>query len=319
MQERMDFKQMERSGYMIISVLIGSRNRASILKRCLKSVFLQGYTEIEILVLDDGSHNPIEYEQLIKSFGDPRIKLFHSSKPLGVSGSRNELIKRARGEILFIIDDDAFFEEKNALSLVLDVFRSHPEVGIIACRIENHGLKKEDYRVPFRRISLKRSPWRVNTSCYSSYFLGGAHAILRQVILDCGLYNSDLFFGEEELDLSYRAISYGWKIYYEAAILIHHVPRPSEVDNADCRGDELFHHVKNRIYLAYRYLPARYIPSYLGLWMFKYLVYAIKDRTLTKYISGVLKGIIWLSRIQREPLKSDSVKYLRDNFGRLWY
>jgi GT2 family glycosyltransferase len=302
---------------MKVSVLIGSRNRAQVLKRCLKSVLLQNYADFEVMILDD-SDNPKEYEKIVESLDDPRIRILPSLTPLGVSGSRNELMKKANGEILFVIDDDAFFEDGNAFCMALEVFESHPNVGIIACRVENHGFSTKRYSVPFSRISLNRDPTLLGTNHYSSYFLGTAHAIRKQLIMDCGFYNSELFFGEEELDLSYRAIARGWKIYYQPEILVHHVPQ-SSVINGGGQANELYHHVKNRFYLAYRYLPGYYIPLYLGIWLFRYLLHAIRAKAISKYISGLAAGIRWLPRIHRDPLGSEALRYLRENFGRLWY
>lgn len=304
---------------MKVSVLIGSRNRASVLERCLKSIILQDILDVEVIVLDDGSNAPKEYDNLVKSFNNPHIQLFHSAKPLGVSGSRNKLMDIANGDILFIIDDDAFFHGTDSLSLVLETFSINPDVGIVATKIKNHSLAKEDYRVPFSVRSLRKDPSLIDTGRYSSYFLGGAHAIRKEMIEDCSFYNPELFFGEEELDLSYRAISHGWKIYYEPRILVHHVPQPSVVDKGNKTGEELFHHVKNRFYLAYRYLPARYLPSYLGVWLVKYLFDSIEMNALPNFIEGIVEGIGWLRRIKRDPLKPESIRYFRENLGRLWY
>ena len=303
---------------MMISILIGSRNRAHVLECCLKSVFLQDYSSFEVLILED-SDDPKEYEHLIESFSDPRLRLIHSLKPLGVSGSRNKLMEYAKGDILFFIDDDAFLDKNNTLSLVIEIFMSRPEVGILAFKVKNHGYVEREYNVPFSSRALKQEPQLIEQNRYVGYFLGTAHAIRKEVIEECGVYNNELFFGEEELDLSYCVISQGWKIYYDPRILVHHVPQPSVLDNENKKRGELYHHVKNRFYLAFRYLPAFYIPSYLGLWIFRYFVDSVKAKAIREYSAGLIKGVCWCCKIRREPLKPESVKYLKENFGRLWY
>lgn len=303
---------------MTASILIGSRNRVHVLERCLKSLQLQDHSDIEVLVLDD-SEDPQEYNRLFKTIADPRFQLIHSPRQLGVSGSRNKLMEKANGDIYFFIDDDAYFNEKNAISLALDIFSAQPKVGILTFKIQNHGLVEREYNVPFNVRAIRQKPQLLEQSRFVGYFLGTAHAIRRDLIKECGSYNNELFFGEEELDLSYLAISFGWKIYYESKILVHHVPQPSVIDKCGHKGEELFHHIKNRFYLAYRYLPACYIPSYLGFWLVKYFVDSIRMASIRNYISGLTTGLLWLPRVQRNPLKSNAVEYLQENFGRLWY
>jgi len=303
---------------MKISILIGSRNRINALERCLKSVMLQDYSDIEVLVLDD-SDNQNEYKKLFRTIKDPRFQLFHSPRPLGVSGSRNSLMEKAKGDIYFFIDDDAYFDEKDSLTITLESFLAQPRVGILAFKIQNHGESEREYNVPFNTGTLKRNPQLIGQSRFVAYFLGTAHAIRKDVIKECGLYNNALFFGEEELDLSYRAISHGWEIYYESNVLVHHMPQPSVIGKGNCMGEELFHHVKNRFYLAFSYLPARFIPLYLGIWTSKYLLDAIQIGAFKFYIKGIIKGLFWLRIIRRDALKPEAIEYLRENFGRLWY
>lgn len=303
---------------MKISILIGSRNRAHILEPCLASILAQSYIDFEVIVLDDASENPTAYQATLAKFRDPRIHLMRSERPLGVSGSRNLLMQEATGDIFFVIDDDAYIEHKSSLSRIVDIFEVKQDVGIVACKVQNHGVVERPYNVPFSQKILRRDPTVIEKGQYVGYFVGTAHAIRREVIDMCGSYNASLFFGEEELDLSYRAISKGWRIWYEPSILVHHVPQPSVVGKG--RGDdELLHHVKNRFYLAWRYLPARYIAFYLAVWLGKYFCDAAKKGFLGAYFRGLVLGIRVLRNTPREPLRKEAVRYLKMNFGRLWY
>lgn len=44
-----------------ISVLIGTRNRPEVVRRCIDSVMLQDYESLEVIVLDDASSPPMSY------------------------------------------------------------------------------------------------------------------------------------------------------------------------------------------------------------------------------------------------------------------
>jgi len=301
-----------------ISILIGSRNRANILRHCLKSLLSQDYEEFEIIILDDASEESKAYVNVINEFGDQRIRLMRSEKPLGVSGSRNVLMQHASGDAFFIIDDDAYLCNNDSLSKIAEIFGVKNEIGIIACKILNQGVVDKTYVVPFSQRELKKNPNIVDKGQYVGYFLGGAHAIHKNVIKMCGGYDSMLFFGEEELDLSYRAISLGWKIWYEPSIFVYHKAQAS-VLGREGEFEELYHHVKNRFYLAWRYLPGQYGIPYIGLWMGKYFYNAIREGSFGSYFGGILAGLHLLIRTPREPLDRQSINYLKNNFGRLWY
>ncbi len=305
---------------MKVSVLIGSRNRPHVLKRCLESVLSQTYPDLEIVVLDDASDQVDLCQTLMEHFNDARLRCLRSDTQLGVAGGRNRLIAEATGDILCFIDDDAYFDNPTAIARFVDVFRSNQKIGIVACKVLDHRSGHVDLLVPFPRRWRNRIPGITERAQYVSYYIGGHHAIRREVIEHCGAYAKDLMFGEEELDLSYRVIDAGYYIYYEPAIVVHHHPQASVVAaHGKGHSRELYHHVRNRLYLAYRYLPAKYIPSYLGIWLIRYFIDGIRDNTLGAFFAGLYDGILQLRKYQRNPISTKAQDYLQQHYGRLWY
>lgn len=305
---------------MKVSVLIGSRNRLSVLIRCLESVLCQNYSDLEILVLDDASDEVDLCQELMERFSDPRLRCLRSDVQLGVAGGRNRLMAEATGDILYTIDDDACLANRDAITCLVNVFRSDEKIGIVACKIVDHRSEGTDLLVPFPRRLRRRKPGITEQAQYVSYYLGGCHAIRREVLEHCGMYADDLVFGEEELDLSYRVVSAGYRIYYEPAIVVHHYPQPSVVAKGK-RGDvkELYHHIQNRLYLAYRYLPTRYVPVYLTIWLGRYLIESIRRGTINTFFAGLFDGILRLKKYKRTPINAQALRYLREHYGRLWY
>ena len=305
---------------MKVSVLIGSRNRPHVLSRCLESVLSQDYSDFEVLVLDDASDEVDLCRALMERFNDPRLRCLRSDIQLGVAGGRNRLMSEATGDILCIIDDDAYFEDSSAISHFVKAFCSDESIGIVACKVVDHRRGNSNLLVPFPRRWRQRKPDIVERAQYVSYYLGGCHAIRREVIERCGMYATELMFGEEELDLSYRVVAAGYRIYYEPAIVVHHYPQASVLAK-DKQGDakELYYHIQNRFYLAYKYLPLRYVPVYLGIWLGQYLVKAVQNRTPGAFFVGIRDGILRLKKYRRTPLDEQAQRYLREHYGRLWY
>ncbi len=103
----------------LVSILIPARNEAENIKRCVRSLLKQDYTNIEILVLDDNSND--NTGQVVKEIEkkDSRVKLVNG-KPLksgwlGKSYACYQLSKYAKGKYLIFTDADTL-HFKNSIS-----------------------------------------------------------------------------------------------------------------------------------------------------------------------------------------------------------
>lgn len=114
----------------MISVVIPTHNRADLLPRAIKSVQHQTWTDLEIIVVSDGSEDDTKavVEALAKE--DPRIKFVEYFPARGGNIARNTGIEHAVGEIVaFLDDDDEFVPEK--LEQQMAVMESDPEIGLV--------------------------------------------------------------------------------------------------------------------------------------------------------------------------------------------
>jgi len=303
---------------MKVSILIGSRDRPKALIRCLESVMKQDYRPMEVLVLDDNSNGYQLNELLASTFQDPRLRYFRTHTSLGVAGGRNFLMQQAEGDIFCTLDDDAYFSDSRCVSCFVEAFDRHSQVGILAFKIIDHRAGREDLIVPFSRWWRKRRPHLTEKPQLVSYYLGGCHAIHRRVIEQCGGYQDAFVFGLEELDLSYRAIEAGFGIMYFPSVVVHHCPELSAMEQQE-RHRRLYYYVRNRLFLAYKYLPLIYVPIYLGIWLSALSLSALKQLAFMEFLGGLVVGLRELKKLKRTPLSQQAVRYLKAHYGRLWY
>jgi len=94
----------------LISVIIPVYNVEKYLKRCVDSVINQTYTNLEIILVDDGS--PDECGKICDEYAaiDNRIKVIHKENG-GLSSARNAGIDIATGIYFSFIDSDDFVSE----------------------------------------------------------------------------------------------------------------------------------------------------------------------------------------------------------------
>ena len=139
-----------------ISVIIPIYNVEKYLKRCIESIIKQTYSNLEIILVDDGSPDGCakicdEYKNK-----DERIVVIHK-KNGGLSDARNAGLKVATGEIISYIDSDDYvdldmyekmtkaMEEKNADIVVcgtnIDYEDGHTKV---KCEKEEKSFNREE-------------------------------------------------------------------------------------------------------------------------------------------------------------------------------
>ena len=91
---------------MMISVILPVRNGdIKLIKQAVDSVLAQTYSNLELLLVDDGSERDFAKELDGIAGADKRIRIFHI-EPSGVSAARNYAIKEAKGDVITFIDGD---------------------------------------------------------------------------------------------------------------------------------------------------------------------------------------------------------------------
>jgi glycosyltransferase involved in cell wall biosynthesis len=94
-----------------VTVVVPTRNRASMLHQALRSVAAQHDVDLEAVVVDDGSTDATQ--AVITAMGDRRLRLIRHERPQGVSTARNHGVAEARGRwVAFLDDDDLWAPEK---------------------------------------------------------------------------------------------------------------------------------------------------------------------------------------------------------------
>ena len=93
----------------LISVVLPNYNIECYLDRCMEAVLNQTYSNLEILMVDDGS--PDSCPQMCDRYAeqDSRVRALHKENG-GLSDARNYGIARARGEYITCIDPDDYVD-----------------------------------------------------------------------------------------------------------------------------------------------------------------------------------------------------------------
>ena len=103
-----------------VSIIVPVYNSKEFLPECLSSILCQHYSDIEVLLIDDGSTDGSG--QLCDNYSaeDKRIRAIHK-KNGGVSSARNIGLEKATGEWVMFLDSDDLLTEDAIENLMRDV------------------------------------------------------------------------------------------------------------------------------------------------------------------------------------------------------
>jgi glycosyltransferase involved in cell wall biosynthesis len=88
----------------LVSVVMPVFNHEELAREALESVLEQTYTNIEVIVVDDASQDPIA--EMVSSLADPRLRYIRLPTNLGAGGARNRGLAEASGALIAFIDSD---------------------------------------------------------------------------------------------------------------------------------------------------------------------------------------------------------------------
>ena len=247
---------------------------------------------MEVIVVDNASKQD-EASIIQKLY--PQIKVIQSEKNLGFAGGNNIGIKEAKGQFLFLINNDTVFKEFNIEPLIKRL-ESSPNIGIVCPKIRfTWGAKPIQYTgyTPLSKIAVRNQAigygeedkGQYDAPHPTPYAHGAAMLIKREAIEKVGLMPEDYFLYYEELDWSMMFTRAGYKIWYDPACTIYHKESQSAGQNSPLRT---YYITRNRLLLVKRNWHGIY--KYLA---YCYLTCFVAPRDIIKY---TLKGKLDLSK-----------------------
>lgn len=295
----------------IFSFVIISYNRCSDTILALKNIIgLENYKSYrkEIIILNNFStedYSPLEIEIRKRSHEADIVYLNHKVN-LGVAGGRNFAYKKAKGDYILFLDDDAEILTPNTIALIVNKFLSSPQLKIIGFAQK---FLDGSFSNPIKRNFLNQSE-----EIETYFFWGYGHVIRAGLFDEVGYYSDDFFYGMEEYELSYLTLDAGYKLLFMPQIIVLHKVNKKGREAQITTWGRMF---QNKTLLAFKYLPFLYFITHFLMWSTFYL---FKSRMKVKqYFSNVKMLFERLKQIKRKPLKKETIKYMKTIHARLTY
>lgn len=168
---------------MMISVIVPVYKVEPYLRRCVDSVLNQTYTDLELILVDDGS--PDNCGAICDEYAaaDSRVRVIHKDNG-GVSSARNMGLDAARGEFVAFLDSDDWYHPQ-ALELWHRAAEEFGVDGVTAASLwtptDEMGMETADYASVEKHFY---SGAEIRKDMYRLAFSGG---VVKDT-LTCGLY-----------------------------------------------------------------------------------------------------------------------------------
>jgi len=288
--------------------VVATRNRERYLPGCLESIERQAYPNRELIVVDDAS---TDGTREVVSSVSPSAILLSSPKQLGIGGAYELGLARAGGEIVVILDDDAYLTDTGSTHLIARRFTEVDDLGILCFHVEapdGTTRAKENVRrdkqVPQREEEI-------------AYFLSGACAIRLSALRRIGGFPLDFEVAATELDVSFRLLESGYRILFAPYIRVVHLDVATE--EKETRRE--FYLVRNNIWLAARYLPFPFAQVRTLLWLGWGMISGLRSGNLAQALRGGADGLARWAELRGEGWTVSSATIARMNAlsGRTWY
>lgn len=283
-----------------VSIVVLNWNGKDHLKICLDSLKKLSYKPIEVIVVDNNSHDGSP-ELVEKKY--PWVILIQNKKNFGYAKANNIGIKKSSGEFVFILNNDTKVTKNFLEPLVSDmkldkniacvqpklVYATKPAtLNAVGSYLTSSGfLYHYGYRKP-------ANLGRYNKKLFI-YSAKGAAMLLRKSALNrVGVFDEDFFIFFEETDLCHRLWLSGFKVLYEPSSLVYHY---EAVDTGRQMNDykRNFLSLRNRICSYIKNLETSNLIKILAFLLIIYslsLIYSLVKLRF-EFVFALIMSLLW--------------------------
>jgi glycosyltransferase involved in cell wall biosynthesis len=235
--------QLKQENNPLVSIIIPAYNIAEYIAETLDSVFTQTFTNYEVIVINDGSPDTIEFERALEKYRDKIVYLKQENK--GVGPARNTGIEHSKADLLAFLDGDdiwlptflesqvKFLQTNNYDLVYCDAYLFGDKY--LGTKTYMNGGSPSEGEANFENLLLYKC----------CVFMSGTIA-KKQTVLNVGMFNpKDI--RSQDFDLWLRMAHAGAKIGYQRNVLAKYRVRSNSISGNNIQRVQREIDVFNRI------------------------------------------------------------------------
>jgi hypothetical protein len=253
-----------------VNILILNWNGKEVLKKCLSSLLkLTEYKNFKVIVVDNASTD--SSVDMVKS-EFKNVDLLENKENLGFIRGNNIGIRYAlekyNPDYVLLLNNDTKIVQKDWLKRLVDIAESDKKIGLIGCklifpdgRIQWAGRRRETSALYLilQTLSASLNPGIGMNKKESSFtgevntVSGACMMIKSELIKKIGLLDESLsLFFQEDVEYSFRAWKYGWKVAYVGTSSVIHLQSYS-FEKRKITDEKLYLALRNSIIVSKKY------------------------------------------------------------------
>ena len=212
----------------LVSIITVNYNTAEVTLQLLKSLQNITYQNIEVIVVDNASAK--DCSCIKRDY--PEVIFIQNYINEGFAGGNNRGIEKAKGDIIFLLNNDTEVES-SFIEPVVKLFNEDSSIGIISSKLIYYNSEKTIQYAGAAAINPftargeaigkgEQDKGQYNTAVQTSLAHGAAMAIHRKVFDAIGLLPEMYFLYYEELDFSEHAKRAGFTIWFQPLSVVFH-------------------------------------------------------------------------------------------------
>jgi glycosyltransferase involved in cell wall biosynthesis len=270
----------------LISVVIPCYNDAQYIEQAVQSVLNQTYSNIEVIIVDDGSN--VATKAVLKKL-EPKITKLFTQENQGQSKARNVGILQAKGDYILVLDSDDYFEPsfcEKALPVLEDI--NIKLVASYMVRFNDSGIVDE-----YRNFGGDISTLILNNQATGSVLFR------KKDFIRSGGYDEMMRSGFEDWEFYIRMLQNGGNLFVIKEPLFYYRLRENSTTS---RANKIKYELLKYIYLKHQVLYIAYFDNFVSHLLSKIEreeKEKIKNTQRLEFKIGitVLKPFRWIKRI----------------------
>ena len=254
---------------MELSVVLLAWNAEKYIAPCLNSL-LDSIENVDYEVIIVDNHSTDQTVSLLEKYQSERISIIKNSENKGVATARNQALRLAKGEFIWILDIDTVVNQE-AFEQLLQTIKQNSQIGVVACKLvasdgniqmscrkfpsiryklynvlEERGIMIKSNQSQFYKRQINGStPFEVD------YVIGACQLIRKTALDEVGFLDENIFYGPEDADFCKRMKLKNWKIVYLPNVsIIHHY---QQIGRKKLFSKMSFLHLKGLIYYFWKW------------------------------------------------------------------
>lgn len=292
-----------------ISIITLNYNQADVTCEFLQSLRTLNYQNFEVIVVDNNSAED-PFEKVTSTY--PEAKYIQTGANLGFAGGNNIGIRQAKGDYLFLVNNDTEVTPP-LLDLLLAPFQEDEQVGMVSPKIKYHEQPDTIQYAGFTTINPytgrnkpigggEKDTGQYDEQYDTGYCHGAAVLVSKAAIDKAGLIPEEFFLCYEELDWSVKVKNAGFKILYEGNATIFHKESLSIGKKSPLKT---YFYTRNRILFMKRNYEGA---TLLAFYLFMFLVALPKSvlqhlmKRQGRHLKSLIDAILWNVGVSNQHL-----------------